>query len=450
MRGRLLKALRDDSGQTLVIVGVSIIMLLGLAAFAIDMGAILNAHRQLQASTDAAATAAAQELDIQSRTTVTAKAQEYSAMAGQKNAYASLGGVSIATTFSCLTTVGLPTPCTNPATANAVKVTSSATVPLFFARVLGFSTTAISATATATMRTGAMPPLDVALVLDATQSMNNGVSCPGLSGSPTKLDCALYGIRTLLGSLWPCANGVSNCPLGNAVDTVALFIFPGVANATEAGYGYDCAASPDWAPVVYSATTLYQVLPFGNDYRTSNTASLNTASNLVKAARGGASGCQQGIEGIGGKGTYFAGAMQAAQAALVARNRADSQRVMIVLSDGDAGTDAPSKITTALEPNQCQQAISVAQAATATSPSTTVYSVAYGASTSSGCGKDTPSISPCSTMRQLASDSTKFYSSNTGSSGCSSTVNGVLNMGQIFQRIAIDLTATRIVDDSTQ
>lgn len=424
MKARLLQAIRDDAGQTLVLVGVSIIMLLGLAAFAIDVGAVLNAHRQLQASTDAAATAAAQELSTQTRANVTAKAVQYSGQSGQKNVYANLGGVSITTAFKCLTSVGMTTPCTNTATANAVTVTSTAAYPLFFARVLGFSTMNISATATATMKSGAMPPLDVIIVLDTTGSM---------SGTP--LTQAKAGIRTLLGTLWPCAPDIPTCGGGDPViDQAGLFVFPGVTNATSVGREYDCSSSPDPVIANYSASPIYEIIPMTNDYRTSTTAALNTNSNYVKAVDG-RSGCS-GAEAIGGFGSYFANAITQAQAKLASSGRANVQNVIIFVSDGEANqyTGGPA--------NPCRQAITAAQAAKAAG--TWVYSIRYyGGSDSAVCANDSPSITAKATMQQINSDypsidTGKFFNSPSGSS-----------LVATFQKIGVDLTTTRMVDDST-
>lgn len=425
MRTRIRRGFADDSGQTLVLVGVSIVMLLGMAAFAIDVSAVLNAHRELQASTDAAATAAAQELSDSSktRTAITAKAREYSAEAGQKNAYTNLPGVTISTTYKCLTSVGLTTPCTNTATANALTVTSQTAVPLFFARVLGFTSMNISATATATMKAGVMPPLDIIIVLDSTQSMN---------GSP--FSQAKAGIRTLLNTLWPCAQGVVTCGGGDPpVDKVGLYLFPGVNNATSVGYEYDCNGSPNPTTVNYSASPIYEIIPMTNDYRTSTTASLNTNSNFVKAVDG-RSGCA-GAEVIGGFGSYFASAISGAQSKLVSAGRNNVQNVIIFVSDGDANeyTGGPT--------DPCQQAVTAAQAAK--TAGTWVYSIGYGVPASGGCVDDPTSITALQTMQRINSDyplltTGKFFNTPSGS-----------DLTSTFQKIGTDLTTTRMVDDST-
>ena len=66
--------------------------------------------------------------------------------------------------------------------------------------------------------------------------------------------------------------------------------------------------------------------------------------------------------------------------------------------------------------DQCQQAVDAADAAA--TAGTWVYSVAYGASTSStgSCSTDSPHISACTTMQNIASDSKKFYADTAGGS----------------------------------
>ena len=161
---------------------------------------------------------------------------------------------------------------------------------------------------------------------------------------------------------------------------------------------------------------MYQVTPLEHTYRTSNTAaSLDTSSKIVKAVRGGAPGCTQGIDVIGGKGTFYADAITQAQAALIANGRPNVQKAIILLSDGDAAADATAQIATAKEANQCQHAIDAANAAKAATPSTWVYAIAYTASTSSSssCGHNSPHISACSTLQKIAqigtSDLSRFY-----------------------------------------
>ena len=86
------------------------------------------------------------------------------------------------------------------------------------------------------------------------------------------------------------------------------------------------------------AAPLYQIVGFANDYRTSDTASLNTSSNIVKIT---GSGC---LKTPGGLGTYYADAITAAQNALVAEQAAR------VAAGGQGGTNVIAGGTRLLAP----------------------------------------------------------------------------------------------------
>jgi len=59
---RIAKYFKQESGQALVIVAVSLVVLLGVTAFAVDLGGAFNAKAKLQAAADAAALAGAQDI----------------------------------------------------------------------------------------------------------------------------------------------------------------------------------------------------------------------------------------------------------------------------------------------------------------------------------------------------------------------------------------------------
>ena len=200
---------------------------------------------------------------------------------------------------------------------------------------------------------------------------------------------------------------------------------------------------------------------FVSDYRSSDSAtSLSTSSDIVQAV-GGKSGCPA-INGPGGEGTYYAGVIYAAQAALTAEATANSgsQNVMILVSDGAAtakstqmaASGQSSRVATngGTYPsynNECAQAITAAQYATA--HGTTVYTVAYG-SPSSGCTTDSVDTSPCSTMQQMASSSATFYSDDNQSGTTSNCPAGkpVSTLNDIFTQIATNLTVSRLIPNS--
>jgi hypothetical protein len=225
-----------------------------------------------------------------------------------------------------------------------------------------------------------------------------------------------------------------------------MMVFPGLTNTSQVSLEYDCSSSTAPAIAKYSQTPapVYQVISASTDYRTGSGSAyatgLNASSNLAKAVGGGGSGCAS-LQAVGGVGTYYSDAVAAAQAALASSHRTGQQNVMVFLGDGDASANSSYMLSSKVA-NQCHQAITAAQAATAAN--TIVYTIAYGASASStnSCSSDTPRISACTTLQQMASDSTKFFSD--AAAGCTS-VNTMTQLSDIFKRIAVLLSKPRLI-----
>ncbi|MGA7886646.1 MAG: pilus assembly protein TadG-related protein [Acidobacteriaceae bacterium] len=292
--------------------------------------------------------------------------------------------------------------------------------------------------------------------------------------------------------------------VGTTSDSTTYFGFPGSSFSGS-------ALTPD--------PPIYQLVGFSYDYKSSDTTSALASSNLSKAVGStGAGTCSynndnnnqtwKGIQAVGGAGTYYAGMIYQAQSDLYtnysSRLTAGTQtsNVMVVLSDGAANatstqmgggsssqtctktytsgskkgqcetytttwsttSNSNSTGTYPSYKNECQQAVTAAQAATngtwpssesTTSPvKTTVYAVAYGAE-SSGCTTDT-SLTPCTTMKQMASSYTTnsssptldFYSDYVASGGdttCTSSANSTTSIPAIFQEIAANLSASKLM-----
>ncbi len=442
----------SERGQSLLLMAGLLVVLLGMAAFVVDLGNAYFSSRQLQAATDAAALAGAEDLP---NSTAVSTATKYSAVSGNLNAHSTLTNVSMVTGYpqlKCLTSVGVP--CLPPANMNAITVRQQATVPTFFARILGVKSLTIGATATATARGGSAAPFNVMLVLDTTDSMNTADTSCDIKGA-SRLDCAMAGVRTLMSTLSPCASSLTSCgsvTKGNVnqpVDEVGLFVFPGLTNTSQVQYEYDCSNTPAPKIASYAASPIYSIVPLSSDFRTSDSiTALNTSSNLVIASRGGNTSCSEGLDAVGGVGTYYADAITNAQTALVAAARPSTTNVIIVLSDGDAGA-AKNEMPAGMVNQQCHEAITAAQ--TAARAGTWVYTIAYGAPLS-GCSSDTnPTISPCAALQQMASDSTKFFSDQTGSNNaCTSAAHPITGLNQIFQTIGGDLTLARLIPDATK
>ena len=189
---------------------------------------------------------------------------------------------------------------------------------------------------------------------------------------------------------------------------------------------------------------LYQIVPFSSDYRTSDTAAtLNASSNIVKVT---AKGC---LGTPGGLGTFYADSITAAQNALVTAQNAriaagqpGGTNVLVLLSDG-AATSTPAQmgpLKTTQVNQECHLAITAAQAAA--TAGTWVYAIYYddGSTTCS----DTTTISSCTTMQDIASDPTKFYSTDGTAGPCVSKSN-YTTVSAIFQAIGYSLTTARLL-----
>ncbi|WP_263382798.1 Tad domain-containing protein [Granulicella arctica] len=460
----LLTFLDDERGQMLPVMALMMVILLGMAGFTMDLGRALYNQRALQASTDAAAMAGAQNLPA---STAVSTANQYSAVTGYLNAHQNLPNVTMVSGYpriECLSSLmaqGMA--CSAPGNGNAMMVRQQIVMPLLLMPVLGFKTMTLTATATASMNGSTPSPYNVVIVVDSTASMNSLDSDSNCNS--TRLACAMAGVQVLLQNLSPCGTGLTTCGaatngnVSNAVDTVSLYTFPAVASVSQAQLDFDCSTtSPQIAPYQYPVLPVYQIVGFSSDYRTSSSASsLAGGSNLVKSV-GGKANCT-GLEAVGGEGTYYAGVIYAAQAALVAQalSNPGTKNILILLSDGDASAPASAmpgaSTTSGVYPstrNQCHQAITAAAAATAAG--TRVYAIAYGA-TDTGCATDTLYITPCQTMQQIASAPQDFYSDYTAkgaSSSCVSASSPVSSLNQIFTQIAGGLTVGRLIPNNAQ
>jgi Flp pilus assembly protein TadG len=515
-------AIRNERGQVLPWVALMMVLLLGMGAFVLDIGHAFYCYRELQAATDAAALAGAQSLNSASPT---AMATNFSAVAGGNNTNANLPSVSMAPNYpqyACLSGI-TQSSCVGPENANAIQVKEQVVIPTFFARVLGINQMTLSAVSTAAILGAKNQITNIAIILDTTESMQTVDSnCLSSGGSAKRIVCAEQGVQTLLEQLSPCntalgCGALTNGVATNALDQVAIFTFPNVTAGT-ANDDYNCGGTNPSIPVYslpsLSATTYpagasgtaantatYQITPFLSDYKSGDTGStLVTGSDLSMATGAGTgnggSACS-GMQAPGGDGTYYAGVIYAAQAALTAQAAteistnpgANPQNVMIILTDGEANASASKMATTDAGGNQisiantfpagagatssltnypsvynqCQQAVAAANYAKG--QNTLVYTIAYG-SESSGCTTDKSgpqaNISPCMVMSEMASpntfdpitglpDKVYFYSDYTqsgSSSSCVSPGSPLTGISSIFGAIAGDLLTVRLVPET--
>ena len=496
-RSWLGRFLTDERGQIIPWMTFLSVLVIGSGGITVDLGHAFVCYRELQATTDAAALAGANAMGLGNASidSVTSAVDLYASTAGGANFNTNLPSPTISVSFSCVTDSAMvAAPCQASGTGyNVVRVTQTATVPTYFIRVLSVigvnaaKSLTLTSTSSATMASGQNDQVNVAMVVDSTNSMTNqdtDASCGN-----TRLYCALQGVRTMLGLLAPCtaatAKSSATC---TPYDQVSLLTFPTIASTTVSiSADTDCSTSTQPSVIPYTTPTAgatwsaptggagtYQITGYASDWTSSNSVggSLNSSSTLVSAAGGTTGKC--GLDGKGGDGTYYAGAIYAAQSSLVAAQLAapGSRNVMIILSDGDANA-ASGKIQSTSSngtvtnvghngntypslDDQCHQAITAAQYAA--SNGTTVYTIAYGAA-SSGCSTDTGSlsISPCQAMMQMSSgyvsstNAPDFYSDATASQNkgqCTSANNPNLTLKGIFGNISAQLTKPRLIPNS--
>ena len=372
----LRKFLINQSGQSAVVVAIVITAITALAATSVEVGHVYYAYHELIASTDQSALAGAQAMSAALLDTassgaytaeVSAAVKKYSSVSGQYNATSFLQNDAIATqTFFCSTTmsntpfnVECQVPPGSTTGYNALKVTQTATVPLWFGGLIGMRQMNIAYTATAAMKGGTNIPYNLAIIMDTTGSMasvvKNDKNC-----TTTQISCAVQGLEVMLENMDPCQLNTT-CTSGTPyVDDVGLFVFPAIStNYSANSYKSDyCGSKVNSVPYNFNNVTpgstqnlamdtatstpntdagAYEIIPFNDTYKTNDSSSLLATAALAEAVGFSGSGCN-GLSAPGGQGTYYAQVIYTAQAALAQQQAAtpNSKNIMIILSDGDA------------------------------------------------------------------------------------------------------------------
>lgn len=268
----LIRSLRNEAGQTLVMAALVLVLLLGLVGFVVDTGHLYYSYQELMASTNAAAVAAANGLDTSyaqaeylgaefsaAPATITS---QYGYTGAADNAYSNLNVTNLTITPGCIgSTVPMAAnvPCENittgsgaSSTANAIQISQTIKVQTYFAPFLGTPYVNLTARSSALMR-GTPAPYNIALILDTTGSMNDSDATCGM----TQLACATQGMLDFLSDINPCSR-VGDCQgtasntsnYTNAFDRVALFAFPnGQTGAIPNDYGCNSLPQDELNPV---------------------------------------------------------------------------------------------------------------------------------------------------------------------------------------------------------
>jgi Flp pilus assembly protein TadG len=396
-------ALRQESGQTLPLIALFMVVLLVMCGIVIDLGNAYRVQQQLQASADAAATAGAGQLSMTyppiAGNAITT-AQAYGSEPGGKNPITGVpaAGVTESASTSCVTQTTFR--CVN---ANTVSVNESAQVPTNFLGLIGVKTITVSVHSQACSPCGTLP-LDIQLVVDRTGSMSE------MGGSTNGLDKLENLKQGLLQGFLP--------TLDPSEDYVGLTLLP----PDKAGTTDVCAAQN--AQSYNISTPTYTVVPLSNNYMDMQ-GNLIQNSPLVSDIN-----CLQA-----GGSTDYANALEAADAELIKDGRPGVQKVIVLLSDGAANTGQNCKANPS-DPHCTQPChTAVSDASTYKSQGVLVYTVLYGdqsggpaCQTSTGAN-ESPAMQPWDAMTQIATPGNYFPDPNPA------------NLQNVFQKISMDMGA---------
>jgi len=249
---------KDQQGQAIWFALLSMMTMLGMGGFMIDLGRFYIVRSQLQLSTNAAGLAAAGSIyDSQSTSTATTVAKNYIA----NNP---LFGLTEVTNYPVVVTTCLNGLITSPQNCstmgnvqNAIKIVERVQMPTTFMSLFGFKYLITQAEATASM-TGAAQTWNIALIVDTTGSMADTNTVDSDCSGDTNLQCALHGAQTLLGSMNPCVS-VASCTNSTANVHVALFAFPNMLTTalSNAFTGCSGTGTPNGAPNTANPTTMW-------------------------------------------------------------------------------------------------------------------------------------------------------------------------------------------------
>jgi Flp pilus assembly protein TadG len=133
-------------GQTFLLVSIALVVVIGMASLAVDVGSLWTTRRLMQSAADSGAVAGADEMAIGgTSTTIAAAAKDAASHNGFADGSSRAGGTGTVT----VSVHNPPTSGAYAANANAVEVDVSQTQSTYFMRVLGWKSVPVSTTAVA-------------------------------------------------------------------------------------------------------------------------------------------------------------------------------------------------------------------------------------------------------------------------------------------------------------
>ena len=255
----LRRFLREQLGQSAVVVAVVITAITALAATSVEVGHVYYAYQKLVQSTNQAALAGAQAMSTALYSTassgaytvaVTTAVKQYSSMAGELNAISYLQNDSIATqTVFCSShnggiaiLCGVPDAPGSTTGYNAIKVTQTATVNLWFGGLVGMKSMNLAATSTAAMKGASNTPYNLAVIMDTTASMADTVK-GDKNCTTSQISCAVAGLEAMLDQMDPCQLNTT-CTSAHALrGQRGLICIPGDRRQRHNNYNSDYCGS---------------------------------------------------------------------------------------------------------------------------------------------------------------------------------------------------------------
>lgn len=221
-----------QKGISVMVTGIMLVITVPFAGLAIDVGVLYLVKAKLQGATDAAALAAARNLNLG----MTLAAQQANADTGARSVFnfnfpsGYMGSTSptVTTAFSQLN-----------ASTLKVDVTGTVNTPLYFMRILGGASQTVSAVGTATRRS-----VNLYLVLDKSGSMNSNSGCSNMRTAATTFVNYFANGRDKLGLITFnggykvdfTANANFNPGINNAISAITCGGTTGTANAVWQAY----------------------------------------------------------------------------------------------------------------------------------------------------------------------------------------------------------------------
>jgi hypothetical protein len=325
-----------EHGQTIILVAISLVSLLAMAALAIDVVTLYVARTEVQRAADAAALAAAKAIADSGVTTLQISPPDPNLVAArslaQTMATSAVSGLLSAPAINLVSgktpTLNTITPIPidwtrqgNPHVTISLKVSS---LPTFFSKLWGGTAASVTATATAEAYNPANLPTTTPITPIALKSVKpwlvaNTDPTLGISPGPKIVDTGTWAVRSSLigksfslvsdcvGSTTPCTLSdnppqipVNSNATGPQVDYVPALVTPNTANVCPASVGScnsSCAGASNYELSVECADA--NVYSYPNCGSGGTDATWNNSVNPGGAAGASATGAQCLIHATG-------------------------------------------------------------------------------------------------------------------------------------------------------